>query len=99
MLVRDAAGSSGSCTTPLRVNARLPYRQIKSSGGFPHSDVGAFGDNCLRSSVFDVKSEFRPDLSAGLSECRDQPGVSQREEYDKKLQAVGQYDRHAVAGF
>jgi hypothetical protein len=75
----------------------LPYRQTKSSGGFPHSDVGAFGDNCLRLSVFDEKAYFVK-LVGRIEWYSDQPGVSQREKYDKKLQAVEQYDRHAVAG-
>jgi hypothetical protein len=79
------------------VNARLPYWQTEADGDFSHSDVGPFGNHCSRLSVSNEKAYFVR-LVGRIEWCSDQPGVSQCEKYDKKLQAVGQYDRDAVAG-
>ena len=46
-----------------------------------------------------MKKRISSGLVGRIEKCGDQPGVSQREKYDKKLQAVRQYNRHAVAGF
>jgi hypothetical protein len=97
MLARDAIGRSGNPATP-RVSTRGCH--IGKPRPVMASLTAMFAPSATTASVpsvFDEKAYFVR-LVGRIDGYSDQPGVSQREEYNKKLQAVGQCNCYALTG-